>query len=46
MPLELRLSAAALPALAVVGGAVALLASGVPAWRASTLAPRELLSAV
>jgi hypothetical protein len=46
MPLELRFSAGAPPALAAVAAAIALAASAAPAWRASARAPRELLAAV
>lgn len=46
MPLMYVVSAAAIPSLAAVSGVIALIASGVPAWRASLLEPRELLVAV
>jgi putative ABC transport system permease protein len=46
MPLVYVVSATAIPALAAVSGVIALIASGVPAWRASLLEPRELLVTV
>jgi putative ABC transport system permease protein len=44
-PLDLYLSAGAVPALAAVTAAVALVASAAPAWRAATTPPRALLTA-
>ncbi|MEO8449243.1 MAG: ABC transporter permease [Gemmatimonadota bacterium] len=44
-PLDLYLSAGAIPALGAVAATVALFASGLPAWRASRLEPRALLVA-
>jgi len=44
-PLDLYLSAGAVPALAAVTAAVALVASAAPAWRAASTPPRALLTA-
>lgn len=43
-PLDVHFSVSALPALAAVSGVVALVASALPAWRASLLEPRALLT--
>ncbi len=45
-PLDYHLSVAAIPWLAVVAGTIAIASSAFPAWRASTLETRALLSAV
>jgi putative ABC transport system permease protein len=44
--LDYTVSLSAIPWLAAVAGTIAIVASGFPAWRASTREPRELLTAV